>query len=782
MQLLVRVASSLLLACALSSTAGALEANVLPRVGEPVADALARLDSPELRFIYSSQLLPRTLRVERLPNGTDALTLARRLLAPHGLTLIAVDATLYAVAAGPRTVGPAPSITPPVAPAPTIEPAVAVEVVEPLTAALITGERNAFGAKTGDDAVLYSPGRLSAQPVLGEDALVSLSRMPGISQGDLTGRLNIRGGGPDETLILLDGFPLRQPWHMPGYRGVLSLIDPSVLRQVAVYQGAMPARYGDRMSGVLDLQTLEPLSGPRHSIGAGFLNARGRSDFALPDGNSDLLVALRYGATGYLTRAMRPAAGIPRYGDLYARLRLVTQPGSELELNALVSTDTLHMVRNGLAERSDQDSASTYVWVRAARALSFAGDDDARLAAWVGHTHFEAGRAGVLDSPGLAFGKLDEQREADVWDARTRLTFTASPAHRIEAGAEVSSGRASYRYEGGVAQSAALAATLGVPARNDQKTDVWAERTSGAVFVSDTWAAAPGVTLQIGLRRLLADAPFARAIGRSDPRLAASWLASRSTTLRLGWGRVHQIRDLTELGPQRDASTQLVAQRTEYRLAGFDHQLDERTLLRVEAFDKSQLYLLPQLRNVLRSPSILPELSFDRMWFEPRAATIRGIEATLQQQRDRWRWSAAWAYTGRQDHYSHSSERDRRQSGSLTLEANPGAWLLSAAANYRDGRPTVEFATNAAGGVVFDQRRPARLRHTVTVDLRAKWRRPLGDGTLSVIGQISNLFNRASCCSEFAPLPDSPPGAPQLTLRRHGSLPAIPWAGAAYDF
>jgi hypothetical protein len=247
---------------------------------------------------------------------------------------------------------------------------------------------------------------------------------------------------------------------------------------------------------------------------------------------------------------------------------------------------------------------------------------------------------------------------------------------------------------------------------------------------------------------------------------------------------VHQLRDLTDLGPQRDPLTRIIAQRTEYWMLGVDRRIDESTLLRVESFDKAQLYLFPQFRNLLRSASILPELSIDRMWSAPGSAIIRGVEVTLQQQRDLWRWSAAWALTGRREKFAPGflSAWDRRQSGSLSLEASPGAWLLSAAANYRDGLPTVAFATNANGGVVFDQWRPSRLPSSVSLDLRAKWHRPLGDGVLSVIMQVSNLFNSGSCCSEFAPLPGSPPDAPQLTVRRHGSLPAIPYAGVSWDF
>jgi outer membrane receptor for ferrienterochelin and colicin len=325
---------------------------------------------------------------------------------------------------------------------------------------------------------------------------------------------------------------------------------------------------------------------------------------------------------------------------------------------------------------------------------------------------------------------------------------------------------------------------LGVAASNAQSVSLDAERVNGAIYASDTWLMSPRLTAQLGMRLMSADRPDAEAISRWDPRVALAWQLAPETTLRTGWGRVHQIRDLTDIVPSQDGSLQLLPQRTDYYLLGADHLVDESTLLRIEGFHKSQLFLTPQQRNLLRSPSILPELSFDRVWLGPRSAFIRGVEITLQQQRDNWRWSGAWAYTARREAFAGGllPDWDRRQSGALSLEVNSRAWLLSAAVNYRDGLPSVAFATNQYGGLVFDQRRASRLADSLTMDLRAKWRRPLGDGTLAVIAQVSNLFNNSSCCSEFAPLANSPPGAPQLTLRRQGSLPAIPYFGLAWDF
>jgi len=90
--------------------------------------------------------------------------------------------------------------------------------------------------------------------LLGEpDLLKTLQLMPGVKQGsEGTSALLVRGGTPDQNLILLDGAPLYNPMHL---LGIFSTFNTSVLKDVTLYKGAFPARYGGRLSSVLDIST-----------------------------------------------------------------------------------------------------------------------------------------------------------------------------------------------------------------------------------------------------------------------------------------------------------------------------------------------------------------------------------------------------------------------------------------------------------------------------------------------------------------------------------------------
>jgi hypothetical protein len=97
-----------------------------------------------------------------------------------------------------------------------------------------------------------APQRLQQLPATGEaDLLRSLQLLPGIqAASDISSGLYVRGGGPDQTLILLDDIPLYNPSHAFGF---FSTFNPEAVRDVQLYKGAYPANYGGNLGAVLDV-------------------------------------------------------------------------------------------------------------------------------------------------------------------------------------------------------------------------------------------------------------------------------------------------------------------------------------------------------------------------------------------------------------------------------------------------------------------------------------------------------------------------------------------------
>lgn len=85
------------------------------------------------------------------------------------------------------------------------------------------------------------------------DVLKSLQMMPGISGGkENSANILVRGGNADENLILLDDVPMYYTGHLGGFT---SIFDESAVKSIKAYKGGFPARYGERLSSVVDIRT-----------------------------------------------------------------------------------------------------------------------------------------------------------------------------------------------------------------------------------------------------------------------------------------------------------------------------------------------------------------------------------------------------------------------------------------------------------------------------------------------------------------------------------------------
>ncbi len=97
----------------------------------------------------------------------------------------------------------------------------------------------------------FSPQDYSLLPVIGDkDISRSLQLMPGIATSNFgASGLNIRGGMPSENLMLFDGIPL---YHMNHSFGFFNAFNPDAVKDIQVSKGGYPAKYGGRLSGVIE--------------------------------------------------------------------------------------------------------------------------------------------------------------------------------------------------------------------------------------------------------------------------------------------------------------------------------------------------------------------------------------------------------------------------------------------------------------------------------------------------------------------------------------------------
>ena len=197
----------------------------------------------------------------------------------------------------------------------------------------VYGTRHNFGVQSSQmSAIAVSAEQIKRMPVLlGEtDVLKSLQRLPGVqSSGEGRSGIFVRGGDYDQNLFTLDGITLYNPEHLQGFT---SAINADVMDDVVLYKGAFPARFGSRLSSVVDVSLREG-DAERHrlAVTAGMLASRIQAEGPLWKGHTSYNIAAR---VSYFNAIVKPmleeviydnpgqmnAYSHMRYWDLNAKL------------------------------------------------------------------------------------------------------------------------------------------------------------------------------------------------------------------------------------------------------------------------------------------------------------------------------------------------------------------------------------------------------------------------------------------------------------------------------
>ena len=118
---------------------------------------------------------------------------------------------------------------------------------------VIVAERPGDTRSSQISATQMTMEKIKSVPVMfGEaDIIKALQLMPGVQSGsEGNSGMYVRGGGPDENLFLLDGVPLYNVSHLGGF---FSAFNTDAVKNVTLYKGSFPARFGGRLSSVLDV-------------------------------------------------------------------------------------------------------------------------------------------------------------------------------------------------------------------------------------------------------------------------------------------------------------------------------------------------------------------------------------------------------------------------------------------------------------------------------------------------------------------------------------------------
>jgi hypothetical protein len=191
----------------------------------------------------------------------------------------------------------------------------------------------------GGTVIKGIPGLVEADPLRAVEVL------PGVTTvSDFSSAFNVRGGSADQNLILLDGIPVFNPTHLGGF---FSVFNADMIQRAELRSGGFPARYGGRVSSVLDIQTDAGDGEFGGDAGVSLLATRIALGGSLPEGFRDG-VALRRGRwkvsgrRSYFDQILRGAVDFPYHlTDLQGFFEGWTRGGDRISVSAYVGEDVL---------------------------------------------------------------------------------------------------------------------------------------------------------------------------------------------------------------------------------------------------------------------------------------------------------------------------------------------------------------------------------------------------------------------------------------------------------
>lgn len=629
--------------------------------------------------------------------------------------------------------------------------------------------------------------QIETMPQLGEDLYRSITRIPGMASADISARFWVRGGPNEEVLARLDGVELLEPFHLKDFDGALSIIDVGTIGALDLSTGGFTTEYGDRLTGVLDMRSIQPTNPGAHTtIGLSITSLRASSRGTFAGSRGEWLVSAR---RGYLDIALKLIGEgdsmSPAYYDIFAKAQYRLNDHHTVALHALHAGDDMTYATDNDPSLSSR-YGSSYVWGEwrwlAGRALS------ATTVGSLGHITWY--RRGLGEFNQRDSVDLTDDRSLDAAALRQDWSWAAAERALVKFGLAVQSLSGSYDYFSAVDRDTVRNDSL-IVLRDTVAAVLAPSGTTIGAHVALRVQPVNPLTVEAGLRW---DRQTYVGENETSPRLNASWRLGRATTVRAAWGVYYQAEGVHQIAVGDGETSFFRAERAEHRIIGVERTLPHGLGVRVEAYERRIAQHRPKYLNVGNTGPAFPELMTDRIVITPATGRARGLELLLERRLGgKFDWAASYALSEATDDVQGSTvPRSRDQRHALYLDATwapDPAWRFSVSWQIHSGWPYTEaiFAldTLTGGTVVVTQsygplnanRLPAY--HRLDFRVSRQWR--FRGSTLNVYLDLFNALNASN------------PHGYDYSLRLQGSqlvatkiedsqLPRLPSFGVSWEF
>ena len=653
---------------------------------------------------------------------------------------------------------------------------------DPLALAEIVVAPGTFGIG-GDEVTLIrqtlTEEEMQALPQLGEDVFRMMERIPGVATGDISAKMHVRGGHDDELMIMLDGVELFEPYHMKDMDAVMGIVDVQTLGGLDLIAGGLPTQYGDRMTGLLDMRTKQPIgNGRRNSIGFSVSNITGRSQGTFNDGRGGWLVSGRQGFLDILLAMAQDGKDnedlSPRYFDVMGKVELLVGTRHRFSAHMLFAGDDLNLTAfDSPTERAElrTDWRNANAWLNWAWQLAPSVDASTMLS----FASLSRSRTGFFFGPGSSEVadaiNVSDEAEFDFMTLRQDWRWAAADRIVLKFGGQLRFAESRYRYGSEIGQEFDLGGGMVGVEVDSIRVSLQPESTESGIYSATRLQPHDRLVLELGGRHDYRSHTSDSAI---SPRVQAALEFTTKTTLRASWGTYYQSHGLEELSVVDGDTLFFPSERANQFAASIEHGFARGLQARVEAYHRTISDPRPRYLNVIREMIIFPEAGNDRVRFLPERGRAHGLEFTLSgplgSQSD---WTASYVLSRAEDKLDGRwvpRTLDQRHTFNTRWHYRPNSdWELSAGWQYHTGWPStpMEFQVDTLGVFPADEPPPPgwrscgpdtclhllvnerpgpinaeRLPAYHRMDIRVTRTFQVGRGTLSAFLDVFNLYNR----------------------------------------
>jgi outer membrane receptor for ferrienterochelin and colicin len=553
------------------------------------------------------------------------------------------------------------------------------------------------------------------------DIFRSIQLLPGIAAtNDGSSGLYVRGGTPDQNLILFDGMTV---YHVDHFFGFFSAFNPDAIKDVQVYKGAFPAKYGGRLSSVIDMvgKTGNPeeihgvaglsllsgnatLEGPL--LGGSFLvSARRSYNDIIASGTYNTIYKLLTGSDAPQASNGPQMGG--RFGNAVSQQE--TPNSAFLDLNAKYSyniaskyilstsyyksTDNYDLTRQsstqnipgfGSGIQMPSRSNNTQQGNSGASVKLFAqwGDNffSNVILAYNGYTSKYTSSMGSQGSNATQFS-TDEDNHIDDMNFSADNVWRLTSAHELGFGFQMSQTKVKYSLSG-----------LNPSRASQNILDFNQQGWLGAAYIQDKWMLTERFTMTGGLRCNYFSETNSWYI---EPRLSSRYELTENISLKAAFGIHHQFvnrilnENVTEAS--RDfwilADNSLAPSKAIHTVAGVAWE-NEAFVFDVEGFYKDMSNLVEFTQRFRRE-------ALDLYTFLSGDGRVKGVECLLQKKSGFWNgWisytlsKAEKRYTELNDGQYFPAENDQTHELKIVGNVDLGSdWNVSATFIYATGKP-----------------------------------------------------------------------------------------------